>query len=559
MNTPRPHAPAPGDSPRHPEARVHRLITVSLAFASLVIAWFYLAAISRTDPWYRNTDMNAHNMVDALAINSGHSPYRIDQPATLTKFLLALDYRVLHFTGQLPVWNTKKLAGSRDPLPEIRNLVHIGRIHVRVLVILFILGAAGLTWSVTRNLESTCLTVILHCGSAGVLFHGLLIRPELLCIFLGNILALQCTYLATQSRPGFKSHLWLFLAGLLCGLSILEKLPGMGFFAACYAWCWLAALFAEKRQPESAEPGRLRYGLLPAAAGAAVLWLLFIVIKLPEVYDPVAVSRLRAAAVFVALLPLLALINVRHRLGLFLLHRCTELAILGAGALTALPLCYLLLRTVLPETPASYYLAQNLQLFLNPGPLMKVLLAVKPDIGREFMLFFKDSPLLFIGASVMVLVVGAMRSASRQNKAFIALLAVVAFAITLLMSRRYFTPQYSIFPQVPLLLVLSFSLAAFLGHWRRQPQPAGGRHWAVPLILTAAFALMLAGFFRIQRKYTNYQDDAALPVNHLTLTFLFDHDVHPPAYLKVMKDHYGDREQFAKALQQYLADPANRY
>ena len=152
-----------------------------------------------------------------------------------------------------------------------------------------------------------------------------------------------------------------------------------------------------------------------------------------------------------------------------------------------------------------------------------------------------------------------MRSASRQNKAFIALLAVVAFAITLLMSRRYFTPQYSIFPQVPLLLVLSFSLAVFLGHWRRQPQPAGGSHWAVPLILTAAFALMLAGFFRIQRKYTNYQDDAALPVNHLTLTFLFDHDVHPPAYLKVMKDHYGDREQFAKALQQYLADPANRY
>jgi hypothetical protein len=538
------------------------VVVISLAVASLVIAWFYLAVISRTDPWYRNTDMNIHNMADALAINSGQSPYRIDQPATLTKFLLALDYRVRHFTGQLPVWNTKKLGGSPDPLPEIRNLIHIGRLHSRVLVMLFILAAAGLTWSVTRNPEATCLAVILLCGSAGVLFHGLLVRPELLCVFLGNILALHCTYRATASQPGIKSHLWLFLAGLLGGLSVLEKLPGMGFLAACYAWCWLAALLAPSRPPESsaeAGPGRRwEYGLLPAAAGGTVLWVLFMVVKQPGVYDPVAVMRLRAAAVFVALLPLHALVTVRHRLVSFLLTRCTELAFLAAGALLALPLCYGLFRIVLAEAPASYYLAQNIQLFLNPGPLMKVLLAVKPDVGREFMQFFRDSPVLFIGASGVVLAVAALRSVPRTSKALIALLTVVAFALTLLMSRRYFTAQYSIFPQVPLLLALALSLAAVLGR-QREPHPADARHWGVPLLLAAAFVIMLTGYLRVRTKYLNYQDDAAVPVSSLTLTFLFDHDVHPPGYLKAMKDHYGDRDHFAEALRLYLADPANRY
>ena len=31
------------------------------------------------------------------------------------------------------------------------------------------------------------------------------------------------------------------------------------------------------------------------------------------------------------------------------------------------------------------------------------------------------------------------------------------------------------------------------------------------------------------------------------------------AYIQLMKEHYGTREEFAKALELYLADPAHRY
>ena len=70
---------------------------------------------------------------------------------------------------------------------------------------------------------------------------------------------------------------------------------------------------------------------------------------------------------------------------------------------------------------------------------------------------------------------------------------------------------------------------------------------------------MLTVYPRLQRKYTTYQNDATLPVNDLSLTFLFDHDAHTLAYRKIMQEHYGGREQFAQTLERFLADPANRY
>ena len=74
----------------------HRTIVLALALGALAFAWANMAFISRTAPWYRNTDMNIHNMADALAINSSHSPNTIDQPGLPLKFLLALDFRIRH-------------------------------------------------------------------------------------------------------------------------------------------------------------------------------------------------------------------------------------------------------------------------------------------------------------------------------------------------------------------------------------------------------------------------------------------------------------------------------
>ena len=169
------------ETPAPPSPRVDalsRLLIIALALASLFLAGFWMTKISRVDPWYRNTDMNMQNLDDALSINSDVPPRLIDQPGLPLTCLLAIDYRVRHYLSLLPVWNVKKFGDSKDPLREIPVLIRIGRVHSRVLVVLFILSAAWLTYSVSRAIEPACLTVILLSGSSGLLFHGLLTRPS---------------------------------------------------------------------------------------------------------------------------------------------------------------------------------------------------------------------------------------------------------------------------------------------------------------------------------------------------------------------------------------------
>ncbi len=50
-----------------------------------------------------------------------------------------------------------------------------------------------------------------------------------------------------------------------------------------------------------------------------------------------------------------------------------------------------------------------------------------------------------------------------------------------------------------------------------------------------------------------------LPVSELTVTFMFDHDAHTSAYHEIMRKHCNSRQEFVRALNAYLADPANRH
>lgn len=537
---------------------MHRLILVTLAVAALILAWVCMTVISWTDPWYRNTDMNIHNLVDALVINSDVRPNPFNQPAVPLKYLLALDLRLRHEVGALSVWNLKRFGRHPDPLSEIPPLIRVTRVHSRVLVIVFIFCAAGLTYNVTRRIEPACFIVILLCGSTGLLFHGLLSRPELLCVGFGNVLALWCAWRAVASRSWGRNHLWLLLAGLLVGLSTLEKLPGVCYLGLCYGWCWMAALTPlPGSEPERIHPP-FWSGLLAAAGGVAVFVLLLQLGEFHAKLGPVVITRLRTAAFIVALLPLLSLWPGRRDRWSFLQDRIRELALLGAGFLASLLVSYLLLRGVMNHANAADYFAGVLHFVIDPAPYMTVLMDTKPETGGMFLSFLKQAPLLFLCVTAVVIAMSLVRSIPLRLKLFSALLWAGAVGMALVMSQRHYAAQYEIFSQVPLLLVLALSLFALGAAWQKQ-HPANPRHWLVPIILTASCLLVLTSHVRLHPTYTNYQNDAGLPVNDFTLTFLFDHDDHPAAYVKIMQDHYGDRKQFAAALERYLADPANRY
>ena len=541
----------------------HRFVVSALAALALAIVWCFMFSISSEDPWYRNADMNVHNMVDALAINSNLAPNPFAQPGVPLKYLLAIDYRIRHHFGLLPIWNMKKLGDSPDPLRAIPALIRIERVHSRILVIALILAAAGLTYSVTREFDAACLSIILLCGSAGLLFQGLLSRPELLCVGFGNVLALWCTWQSTSTQRWPAKHGWLFLAGLLGGLATLEKLPGICYVLVCYGWCWLAALIAMR---EGSEPAKVEHlprphfwsGLLPAAGAGATLWVLFQLDQFHDDLGPVVLWRLRFAATFITVLPLLAQCDGRSRLGTFLLERARELALLGGGTLAAIPLSYLALRGVLTSQPASQYMTGVLHFLVNPAPYMDSFLGGQEESRQALLASLRETPFLFGSTILVTLAICLVRSVSLRLKAFIGLLLVTALGLTYLMSKRHFADQYSIFPQVPLLLVWSLSLSALL-YGRRTGLPKYYVHWTTPLAFSAAFILTVTVYLRVQPKYYHYQDDVCLPVSNLTLTFLFDHDAHTAAYLRLMKEHYSDRITFAKRLDLYLADPANRY
>jgi len=538
-----------------------RLIS-SLALVSLVLAGVWMARISPTDPWYRNTDMNIHNTADALAINSGLPPNLIDQPGVPMKYLLALDFRVRHFLGELPVWNLNKLEESADPLREIPALIRAGRVHSRILVLAIILAAAAFIHTVTRSRETAALGVILLSGCFALIFHGLLTRPELLCVGFGLILAPLCTCRSVDATRWFGKYGWLFLAGIFGGLSTMEKLPGVCYLALCYTWCWLGALTARSADAESGPAGRPEvrfwHGLLPALCGAAILGLLFHLSEFPNIFSPLAILRLRVAAVFVSVLPLLALWCGGSRRGRFLRARAGELAVLAGGALAAVPLVYLCLRGVMTDGAASDYVTRTLHYMFDPAQTMKTLLD-NPRPSAVLLQYFQQNPFLFVSTPVLAAGVSLVRGVPLRLKAFMALLLAGALGMTLVMSRRHFTIHYSIFPQVPLLLVWALALGGLADWWRtRQPDQRRAR-WALPAVALLVFAVVLTAYPRLEFNYQRYQTDEALPVRELTLIFLFDHDAHTATYLKIMRDHYGTREQFARTLDAYLADPSNRY
>ncbi|MBI2513687.1 MAG: phospholipid carrier-dependent glycosyltransferase [Opitutae bacterium] len=540
-------------------ARAHRLVYGSLALVALLLAWLLMWHISSDDPWYRNADMNIHNVADALSLNSGYPLGIVDQPATTTKLLLAFDFRLRNAVGAQPVWTLKRFARSPDPIAELAELVRIGRAHSRTLVVLFTLFAAGFVGQITRRFEIACLAVVLLSGCSGLLFHGLLLRPELLCTIFG-VMAMHCGWLATRTDRSRGRTLWLVLAGACSGLAILSKLPGLIYLFLVFGWCAVAPLLAsrEARKPSGPPPfGAGVSMILPAIALAVFASLLSLAASGADLH-PTAALRLRLLAGLTALLPLLLFVRSPFRFTTYLVDRTLEFAFLLGGLLGACVGWFALLHATLPPPAAASYAAKVLNVVFFPDPLAQ-LYTQSGSVHRlrELLRFFAESPVLLVATTVFVVALFCFRRADLRLRVFALFFFAQSLGMMWLMSKRQYFNQYSIFVEVPLALTWCFGLAALQEWWQHRSE-ASERRWPAALVLTAAFILILTMPLKLIPKYRSNQDDAALPVPDLTITFLYDHDVHPAAYLAAMKARYPSRPDFVQALNRFLADPSNR-
>lgn len=538
-----------------------RSLFIGLAAFSLVFAWMNLWHIGRTDPWYRNGDMNAHNIIDALSLNAGFAPGPIDQPAATTKFLLALDFRVRNALGVLPVWQAKRFARSEEPLREYARLVRIGREHSRILVLSFVVICGAFIGHVTRRIEAACIAVTLLCGSSGLLFHGLVLRPELLALAMGGVVALYSGWLASRATTPGRRSFWLVLAGLALGLSLLAKLPALFYALLIPGWLFLAALLpVESGEPNpAAAPATTGTIALALMASLALLALAIVTAPRSELINPVALNRIRLMAVAVALLPLVVLVPLQSPVLQFLRARMLDGVTLAAGTMIAFALWFGLLTTILPFDSALSYMARILSLTFYPDPLVD--LFTHPGASHrleQISRFVRETPLLFATTTALTVSLCFIRGIPPRTRALVFTLYFQAAALVFILSKRLFFDQYSIFAQVPLLLCWPISLAA-LQQWWRERGPAPAQLWPQALALVAALALVLAFPFELRAKYRQYHDDGSLPVNDLTVTFFYDHDVHPPQFLAALKQRYPTREDFRAAIDTFLNNPANRY
>lgn len=540
--------------------RSHRVLLLVLAMASLLLAWFWMDTLASRSPWYRNADMDAHNVVDALALNSGYALGTVDQPAAPTKFLLALDLRVRNALGLQPVWTLKRFARSADPIAELAELVHVGRQHSRVLVVLFILLASGCVGQLTQRFDTACLATILLSGSAGLLFQGMLLHPELLGVLFGGLLAFHLGWLAVATELPRRRTLWLFAAGLCGGVAVLSKLPAYFYFLVVLQWCVLAPPARSGRaQSTGAAPySRAWLIALCSLAAFATLALLADIGSRLETAAPSALHRLRLLAAVVALLPLVALFPTQHRASRYLVARFLDLSLLGGGLLAAFLGWFGLLCTIMPVAVAKEYLAKIYQTAFHPEPLLQ--LYTQPGTThqlREAVRYFADRPALLALTGLFVVGLAFFRSAPARWRIAAILLFVQGTGMIVLVSKRGFLPQFSVFLEVPLLLAWCVGLTALHDWWCRS-QPAAETRWPVTLTIVAAFILMLTLPLRLAPKYRSYGGDDGTAPGALTVTYLYEHDAHPPAYLAAMKARYPDRAAFEAALSRFLADPAHR-
>jgi hypothetical protein len=528
--------------------RFHQRLIAILAAAALALAWVSMTCASRNDAWFNNTGANIYHLVDALALNSDVVPGRVEQPAFTSKYILALHYRIQNAVGQLGIWNLEKFGDRANPLTKIPRLILLNRTHSQVQVILFIVTATGLIYVVTRSLNAALFTTVLMSSSAGLLFHGLNHHPDLLCALFGTLLMPLCAWQAftqdAKARP-----VWLFLAGISAGFAVMSKVIGLYYLFAGYGWCWI--LWRPEDSTSTRSPPNSV--ILPVTAAAATFLLMASLVNVPNSLTPIAITRVRLAAGLAGLLPLCALLMPQSRIGIYLRERAVDLALMLGGALAALVLGYVALIAVTTEPVATKYFAQVMQLITHPEPMMRYMLPAQPSVSREFLAFIKDSPFLFTSSVAIMVMACANRSVPVKFRIFIVLIFANGVTMPWILAHGSFTDHFTLYAQVPLVLVWSLCLFA-LGVWNRE-KTAAGTHWAVPLLLVSGTVLITTVLLRLGPKQHFYRNESEPPLSELTTTFLYSHDIHPEAYLHLMKQRYPTRETFTKAVNEYLADP----
>ena len=368
------------------------------------------------------------------------------------------------------------------------------------------------------------------------------------------------TWLAVQARSWPLHHAGLLLAGLCVGFSVLTKLPGLAYLGVVYAWCWIApAIDGRNRSafsPPAPTSGRFQWlgAFATLAAGVASFWLL----KNFEIWriemDPVGTARLRTGAIAAFALHLATPWQGRNPIWNFMQMRGRELAIILGGIQLSFLASYLLLRLLMTKRSTFHYLYAVLKPVLNPSDTITAY-ASNPKSTAQFMVFLQHDSWLIASTVILIGATAVISDASLKFKSFLGLLVVSALGMALVLSRRYFSLQYALFVQVPLIVAITLATPALLSRWTKSWKPSATR-WLAPILACIALGLAYPPHARLHREYSKYQGFTEIDNQVL---FLYDHGFHSPQYKQAIRDRYGDEREFRQHLIEFLSVPGNHH
>jgi hypothetical protein len=249
------------------------LLAIALGMMlSLLLVGFWM-------PYWKIADQDLPLAYNGLLLNGGRAQEYFDHPGYLYHLLLAAWYRLLHWSGLLPVHALSELPPTSDVAGfdhAWQQLVQAGRVLSLILGVAFVWIYANLVRRLVADWRIAVMAAIALAYSGGVAMHIRIMRTELLSAALVTC-ALLIVLVAARSGA-VRRAIYIGLAGLCASLAIITKVQAL---LPALAIPIIALAFGEKAPAESREaPDAARHWIIAGVAAALAIAVAYPAVRL---------------------------------------------------------------------------------------------------------------------------------------------------------------------------------------------------------------------------------------------------------------------------------------
>jgi hypothetical protein len=460
---------------------VVHLFTLILLVAAVAAFLRRSESLNRTEIWFSNVDQDAYILSDTLRVNAGREPTLIEHPGLGSYLLYGAGLNVSKAVGEVDVQDIDELFAAGDPILYLPDLYY-GMRHLSQVFTLFTAVALGsCVFVLSRSFFGATIAGSIALGSYGVLFQSLMVRTELASVVFLTI-AMVCLCALIKATSAWRTSLLCLSAGLATGLAVYSKVAVMPLLSAALLFVGTISIATKTSRSASGPFEHSAPSRMIMAMVAFLGYFFFVNLDAGMSSGPLATALVAAAGV----LCLINLIDSRTVLSAALLPG----AALIAGFLFATPVVFYLCNVHSPEIERALIAnVFSLKLFSQYA------VSYHPSLFSDAFMRFLDYS-CFRSGLLLAIPVGLL-FADKEGRLGAILLTCCGLGMSLVMSARYFSQQYLVYPD------LFYSAALGVCFARRNPKNLFMRHLvgSREFIAGGAVAILILVFSVKQYEY----------------------------------------------------------